>query len=263
MPSIDALVDIDFKSNARPTGVPNPVGPTDAANKQYVDAAVEGTAWKISARVATQGNINLASPGASVDGIAMVANDRVLVRAQTAGAENGIYVWNGAASAMARALDASTFAELKQATLTVDEGTSANATFRQTVLSGTLGVTAIAFGSFGTSAPTASETTAGLTEAATQAEVDAGTAGNLFVRAETLAAWAGRLKRGGNTFGDGTATSYTFTHNLNTEDVTIFTRYTSGNKNDFMCERRVTPNAVTLLFNVAPAVNAMRVVVLA
>ena len=42
MPSIDALVDIDFKSNARPTGVPNPVGPTDAANKQYVDAAVEG-----------------------------------------------------------------------------------------------------------------------------------------------------------------------------------------------------------------------------
>jgi hypothetical protein len=263
MATTDVLVDLDFKGNARGTNVPDPILPGHMANKDYVDKSVEGTAWKISARVATQGNINIASPGASVDGVAMAANDRVLVRAQTAGAENGIYIWNGAAVAMTRSLDANTFAELKQATLTVDAGTSANATFRQTILTGTLEVTALAFGNFGTSAPTATETTAGISEQATQAEVDAGTAGNFFVRPETLAAWTGKLKRGGNTFGDGSATSYTFTHSFNTEDVTILTRYTGGNKNEFMCERRVAPNSVTLLFNVAPALNSMRVVVFA
>ena len=63
----------------------------------------------------------------------------MLVRAQTSGAENGIYVWNGAATPMTRALDASTFDELEQATTTVEEGTSAGTTYRQTAVNGTLG----------------------------------------------------------------------------------------------------------------------------
>ena len=51
----------------------------------------------------------------------MVAADRFLAKNQTAPAENGIYIWNGAAVAATRALDANTAAELEQAIVTVED----------------------------------------------------------------------------------------------------------------------------------------------
>lgn len=63
-------------------------------------------------RVASRVNINLAAPGASIDGVALNNGDRVLIQAQTTPAENGIYVFNGAASAMTRATDADASAEV-------------------------------------------------------------------------------------------------------------------------------------------------------
>ena len=94
----DIQTSLDFGNGRKILNLPDPTGPQDAATKAYVDSAVEGLAWKDSVRVATVGNINLAAPGAAIDGIAMAANDRVLVRSQTAPAENGIYVWTGAAT---------------------------------------------------------------------------------------------------------------------------------------------------------------------
>jgi hypothetical protein len=108
------FTDLDLQSVSKVINVPTPSAAGDAVPKSYVDSAVEGLAWKDSARVSTQGNINLASPGATIDGITMASQDRVLVRSQTAPAENGIYVWNGAATTMTRSLDASTFAELSR-----------------------------------------------------------------------------------------------------------------------------------------------------
>jgi hypothetical protein len=107
---------IDMQSVSKVVNLPSPTAAGDAVPKSYVDSAVEGLAWKASCRVATQANLNLASPGAAIDGITMAAQDRVLVRAQTAGADNGIYVWNGASTAMSRSLDCSTFDELEQLT---------------------------------------------------------------------------------------------------------------------------------------------------
>ena len=104
------FTDLDLQSVSKVINVPTPSAAGDAVPKSYVDSAVEGLAWKDSARVSTQGDINLASPGATIDGITMASQDRVLVRSQTAPAENGIYVWNGAATTMTRSLDASTFA---------------------------------------------------------------------------------------------------------------------------------------------------------
>jgi hypothetical protein len=211
--------------------------------------------------VASQGNLNLAAPGASVDGIAMAANDRVLIRAQSAAADNGVYIWNGPAVPMTRALDASTFDELEQAVVTVEEGTSAAATFRQTVVNGTLGSTSITWTSFGTSAPAATETTAGIAEVATQAETDAGTDDARIVTPAKLANWATRPRRIAETFGDGSATSYTVNHNFNTRDYQEQVYLTSGNFDEVICEVERGLNAVTLIFNTAPALNAMRVVV--
>jgi hypothetical protein len=257
------FTDFDFQGASRPTNIPAPASAGDAANKAYVDSAVEGLAWKDSCRVATQANLSLSSPGATIDGVTMASGDRVLARAQTAGAENGIYVWNGAASAMTRALDASTFPELEQATTTVEEGTSAGVTYRQTAVNGTLGSTAVSWTVMGTSAPAASTTQSGIMRLATQPEVDAGTAADLAVSPQTLANWSGRLRKFAANVGDGSATSYTVTHNYNTRDVDVTVFPNSGTFDDVEVDvQRTSVNAVTVVFATAPASNAYRVVVL-
>jgi len=257
------LTDIDMASVSKITNLPAPTADGDATNKGYVDSVIEGLAWKDSCRVATQANLNLASPGATIDAITMASGDRVLVRAQTAGAENGIYVWNGAASAMTRALDANTFPELEQATTTVEEGTSAGVTYRQTAVNGTLGSTAVSWTVMGTSAPTASTTQSGIMRLATQAETDAGTAADLAVSPQTLANWSGRLRKFSANVGDGSATSYTVTHNFNTRDVIVRVFPNSGQYDDVEVDvQRTGVNAVAVVFATAPASNAYRVVVL-
>lgn len=59
------------------------------------------------ARVATTANISLTAPGATIDGVTMVAGDRVLVWTNTTASQNGVYTWNGAAVAMTRVTDMS------------------------------------------------------------------------------------------------------------------------------------------------------------
>lgn len=107
----------------------DPTAAQDAATKNYVDLMRQGIRLKDAVRVASTGAINLAAPGANIDGVAMVANDRVLVKNQADHSTDGIYVWNGAAVAMTRAADADTAAELQDgATTFVQEGTANNAT---------------------------------------------------------------------------------------------------------------------------------------
>ncbi len=101
----------------------NPELAQDAATKAYVDATSQGLYPKASVRVIAQSNLDLAVGGLlTVDGVTLVAGDRVLVAGQTAGAENGIYVV--AAGAWTRADDANTSAKVKSGMFTfVTEGT--------------------------------------------------------------------------------------------------------------------------------------------
>lgn len=257
------FTDFDFQSASKVVNLPSPSSAGDAVPKSYVDSLVEGLAWKDSCRVATQGNINLASPGATIDGITIASQDRVLVRSQSTASENGIYVWNGSAVAMTRALDASTFAELEQAITTVEEGTNAGTTWRQDQINGTIGSSSISWVAFGTSAPSASESTAGITELATQAETDAGTDDLRIVTPLKLTNWSGRLRKVSTDVGDGSATSYTVTHNLNTRDVIVRVFPNSGQYDDVEVDvQRTGVNTVAVVFATAPASNAYRVVVI-
>ncbi len=74
----------------RITNVGTPIDPDDATNKAYVDAAITGIDWKKPVRSSTVSNITL-SGLQTIDGVALVAGDRILVKDQTDATQNGIY----------------------------------------------------------------------------------------------------------------------------------------------------------------------------
>lgn len=258
----DVLRSLNFGSLARIFGLPSPLQADEPATKGYVDSIVEGLAWKDNVRVATQGNLNLASPGATIDGITMTSLDRVLVRSQTTTSQNGIYIWNGASTPMTRSLDANTAGELTNAVVSVDSGTSAGATFRQSAVGFVLDTDPVVWGPFGTTAGAATESSAGIAELATQSETDTGTDDARIVTPLKLANWSGRSRRMGQDIGDGSATSFTVTHNFNSRDVKVEVIRNSGNYDSVLTEvRRTSLNAVTIVVDSAPGVNALRVLV--
>ena len=87
----------------------DPASAQDAATKAYVDATRQGLDVKDSVRAATTANITL-SATQTVDGVALVAGDRVLVKDQSTASANGIYVV--AAGAWSRAVDADSSAKV-------------------------------------------------------------------------------------------------------------------------------------------------------
>lgn len=75
------------------------------ATQAYADSIAQGLVVKDAVRVASTGNVNIAAAPATIDGIALVANDRVLLKDQAAGQFNGIYIWASIGGAMVRSSD--------------------------------------------------------------------------------------------------------------------------------------------------------------
>jgi hypothetical protein len=138
----------DFSMNGfKLTNLADPTNDQDAATKYYVDTVAQGLDVKASVLAATTGNITL-SGAQTIDGVSVVAGDRVLVKNQTTQADNGIYV--AATGAWARSADANTYDELISAYTFVEEGTvNADSGFVCTVnKGGTLGTTPITWSQF-------------------------------------------------------------------------------------------------------------------
>ena len=102
----------------------------DAANrvasKGYVDGVAQGLDIKESCKVATTGNITL-SGTQTIDGVAVSASDRVLVKDQTDQKDNGIYVcaagsWARAADFAGGSSEAGAFTFVEQGTVNGDNG---------------------------------------------------------------------------------------------------------------------------------------------
>ena len=118
VPNGTGTVDVSSK---RITNVATPTSSTDAANKGYVDALVQGIDVHASVRATTTANITLSAPQ-TIDGIAVIAGNRVLVKDQTTQSQNGVYIVN--ASAWVRATDFDSSANVSaNAFFFVEEGT--------------------------------------------------------------------------------------------------------------------------------------------
>ncbi|MCS7227080.1 MAG: hypothetical protein NZ821_08840, partial [Gloeomargarita sp. SKYB31] len=239
--------------------LPNPTGNQEPATKAYVDALVEGLAWKDNVKAASTSNISISSPPSSLDGVSLTTGDRILLKDQTNAAENGIYIYNGSGNPLTRAPDANTASELINAVVLVDQGTTnAGTAWRQTNIVNTLGTDAITWQPFATGAAQATESTAGIIRIATQAETDAGTINNAAITPQKLANWADRPRRVSQVFGDTTNTVYTITHNFNTYDVHVTVYENSGNRRTVFCEiRRTSLNAVQIVLAAPPGNNAL------
>jgi len=99
----------------------DPVSALQLATKQYVDAVAQGLDPKASCVAATTANITL-SGTQTIDGVALIAGDRCLVKDQTLSQDNGIYLV--AAGAWTRATDMDTWAEVPGAFTFIEQGTS-------------------------------------------------------------------------------------------------------------------------------------------
>lgn len=126
------------------TGMGDPTAAQDAATKAYVDSLV---ASRPRVRVATTANITIASAlnsGDTLDGVTLANGDRVLVKDQSTGSQNGIYV---VADSPARATDYDAFSEYPGLVVAVMEGsTNADTLWQCTAdLGGTIDSTSITF----------------------------------------------------------------------------------------------------------------------
>jgi hypothetical protein len=254
-----------------------------------ISNAIQGiNAIKQPVRVATTANITL-SGLQTIDGVTVAAGDRVLVRVQTDGKQNLIY--NASSSAWTIAVDDDNSNELITGTqVLVTDGTLyAGSNFRITT-SGTItpGTTSIAWTqTYQQTVYTADQATINLTGSQFSARLGYGLT-TVTAGIQVLAAANGGLQvtssgvsillpaasglvadstglhidisstiavariTSGVLTGDGTTTSFTITHNLNTRRVVVSFQDSSYGFTD-MDWSASTVNAITVTFATAPA----------
>lgn len=193
-----------------------PTTSSDAATKGYIDGLLAGISsdWHVPVRATSTGaNVTVASAPSTLDGVTLANNDRVLLRDQTTASENGVWVFNGAGSALTRPTDWVTGQVKSGDAVIVAEGTTYDNS--QWIL-------------------------------ATNGTITVGTTSLTFIQPAGGGVTRGSIGATGKyatTVGDGTTTTFTITHSLNTRDVTVSCWTTDSSDNPIdqqLCSVTVT-----------------------
>lgn len=247
----------------RITNVSTPTGASDAANKSYVDGLINGLSWKSSVRAASTANGTLASAfanGSVLDGVTLATNDEILLKNQTTGGENGVYIVQATGAPVRRA-DMDAGSEFWGAAVNVREGTTnANTQWQQTVDTAiTVGTTATTWVQFGGGQTYIAGN--GLTLSTNTFNIGAGN--GITVNADDIQVDATVVVRKYSTLiGDGTTTAIAVTHSLGSKDVLVVLRdATSDELIGSIYAVATSTSVVTITFPVAPTTNQYRVTV--
>jgi hypothetical protein len=285
------------------TNLGTPQNSTDAATKAYVDAVSEGLHIHEAADVYVASNVTIATAleaGDSIDGVTLSAGMRILVNGQTTKSQNGIYVVS-VSGGPTRALDFDTALEVASGDfIFVSSGDSyGNTGWVQTKSPATIGTDEISFTQFsGAGTYTAGsglsldgtvfsvDTTpssgfAGLEVAANALNVKVNTADGLEITTNGLGINNGAgltfssgalvldtangygVRKYSTSVGDGSATSYTVTHNLGTKDLTVQVYDNSSPYAQVETDvEHSGNNTVAIKFAQAPTTDQYRVVVI-
>lgn len=79
----------------------------------------------VRARVRAQSSVTIATPGATIDGVTMAAGNRFWSDVQSTTTQDGLYVWNGAATPATRAPEVPAGARVSGLLVSISEGTDA------------------------------------------------------------------------------------------------------------------------------------------
>lgn len=256
-------------NSQRITSLADPTAAQDATSKAYVDAVAAGLAPKDAVRVATTVNGTLATAfenGDAIDGVTLATGDRILIKNQSAGAENGIYTVN-ASGAPTRATDADSSGDLIGASVFVSEGTTNGNTLWVMTTDGpiTVGTTALVWSQFG--GPGAVTAGTGITVTGQQVALttpvsvaNGGTNATTAAGARTSLGVPGKFA---GDIGDGAATSYVVTHSLGTRDVVVSIHDNTTPFAEVIADvEKTSTTTITVRFAVAPTSNQYRVTVI-
>lgn len=294
---------VSFNSQ-RITTLADPSSAQDAATRAYVDTAVSGARdVKDSVRVATAaalpaytrtGNVITATANgalAAIDGVTLVATDRLLLKDGAAAADNGIYTvtqvgTGGTPYILTRASDADTSGEVTAGLYVWTEEGTANADTGWLLTTNnpiTLNTTGLTF----TQVSALGQVTAGSGLSKTGSTLDVNVANGLEIAADAVQIEGGGVLTtahggtGGATvaaaktslgfmarfsadYGDGSTLTYTITHNLGTLDVhvAVYRKSDGVDVSQGVDIVHATTNTVTIAHAVAPTSNQFRAVVI-
>jgi hypothetical protein len=270
-------------NNQKIISLANGTAAGDAVNLGQLQAASAGLAPKDSVRAASTANVNIASPGATFDGVTIAGGDsaqrkRVLLKDQSTASQNGIYDWTGAATPMTRSTDADSEDDLLGALVSVQEGTAnGNSLWMMTTdgpitvgttgLSWTQFLSGIAYtwgGGIGISGSTVSITagtgltqdTDGLSLTIPVVLTSGGTGATTAAAARTNLGTPGRFAAN---IGNGSLTTLPVTHNLGTTDVIV--QVYRANAQIWPDINIVDGNSINCVYSVAPAASDRVVVI--
>jgi hypothetical protein len=270
----------------RVTNVATPTAATDAANKAYVDANLQGLSPKPTARAATTAALpaNVYANGAAgvgatltatgngaltVDGYAVQLGDIVLVKNEATAANNGLYNLStlGTGSVpyvLTRNLDMDQATEFGGGFVAVENLGTVNANslwLCNAANSITVGTTAVTFTQLNSA--TSYTQGNGISISGNVVSALAATSGGVAVGSGGIALDTTiAVRKFAAAFGDGSTTAYTITHNLGTQDVHVGVYSATTPFAEVECDvAHATTNTITLTFAVAPTTNQYRVVV--